>query len=91
MEVVTQCGTALLFQPLDQERRKVAELINLKEADSWVFKLSRLKKGECIACGNFVVGSKETIDPLVITADLKGGFHENNKRQEVLRSDLVKI
>lgn len=70
MEILTQCGTQLYFEPLNSERKKVAQLINPKDVERQIFALTRLEKGECIACGNFMINGKEVACPIELQPDV---------------------
>lgn len=70
MSVVTQCGTQLYFAPLRKERRMIAEMIDPQKTDKYVFALSRLDKGEFIACGRFNVNDKEVLGPIPLSTDI---------------------
>lgn len=65
MEVVTQCGTALYFKVSDKDRRNIAKMIDQKEADAYMFALSRLEKGQCFVKGILEVDGQK-IDGTVI-------------------------
>lgn len=64
MDVMLQCGLSIFFEPLDNERRKVANFIDQLDSDTWVFNLSRLKRGEFVAKGNFIINGKNVNRPL---------------------------
>ena len=67
MDIITQCGTVFFFKPLERDVRKVAEIIEKgRNVDSWVFSLSRLQRGECIATGIFEVDGKIRTTPVLI-------------------------
>lgn len=59
MEILTQCGTCLYFEPLETDRSKIAKFIDYSDAKMWTYALTRLKHGEYIATGCFAVGDKE--------------------------------
>lgn len=48
MDIVTGAATCVYFEPLDKDRRKIAELIDPKEYESWVSTLSHLTRGEFV-------------------------------------------
>ena len=64
MDVIRQCGFGLYFEPLENERKKVAESIDALHLEKWIFLLSRLKRGDFIACGNFAVGNEQVPGPI---------------------------
>lgn len=70
MEVLSQCGVCLYFETLEKDRRKVAGLIDPLEEDSWVFALSRLKKGRFVARGSFKVNGKAVDHPIQLSTYL---------------------
>ncbi len=61
MDVMRQCGLRLYFEPFDHERKLVANFIDALHPEVWVFILSRLKRGEYVACGNFYINGKEVM------------------------------
>lgn len=69
IEVLTQCGTQLYFEPQNSERKKVAQLIDPTNIEDSMFALTRLGKGECIACGNFLINGQEVSRPVVLQAE----------------------
>lgn len=58
MEVVTQAGTCVYFQPASSDRAAVAKLIDPINPESYLHSLAHLGKGEFIAKGIFCVGDK---------------------------------
>lgn len=80
MEKITQCGFCFYFQPIEKDRRKIADFINSRDADTWNFILSRLQKGEFVATGSFIINEKKVNRPLQLKTyipenlDLKDTF-----------------
>ena len=74
-----QCATTLFFQPIDEERVKLAKMIAPKESESINYVLSKLKVGECIAKGSFVV----------VTPDGKERTEEGVYRIQTKLSDAI--
>lgn len=71
MDVITQCGTALFFKPLESDIRKVAETVAQGvRVNSWVFSLSRLTKGECVATGTLDVNGTTRTKPITINIEV---------------------
>ena len=64
MDVMRQCGLCMYFTPFDNERKKVAEYISPLHSEEWLFIVSKLEKGEFIACGYFSVSDKDTARPV---------------------------
>lgn len=53
MAVILQAGTTLYFLPRTDERRAIARVIEPSEFSKWLFTLSKMQRGEFIACGKF--------------------------------------
>lgn len=66
---ISQCGLMLYCKPAANRMNITAKMINPNNEALWVRKLRGLRRGEFVACGNFVVGGRPINDPLVITAN----------------------
>lgn len=67
-ETLAQCGLCLYFSPMDSDRRKVAGFIgtNPRSIDHWVYRLSKLGRGEFVAKGNVALDGNISFNPLVL-------------------------
>ncbi|MBR1597313.1 MAG: ATP-binding protein [Lachnospiraceae bacterium] len=70
LEILGQCGTILFFHPLQNDKKKVASLIDSQKMEKYVFRLSQLNVGECIVCGTFKCKGETVTKPLQIAIDL---------------------
>ena len=86
-KLMTQAALILNFKPAKSEIKKVAELIDNTNIESWMVMLHRLNRGEFVASGQLVYDDKIIKVPLVVTAVID----ENNKIKEQENVELPSI
>lgn len=84
MTVAIRGATRIFFRPLENEMRAAAECLSTEDADSLVFSLSRLKRGEYIASGEFEIGGVYSCKPVKLTT-----FINSTESKEVSRAAVL--
>ena len=77
MKIVQQCATKLFFSPQESECVGIAEMIDKQKSRYWQTQLSRLKRGQFIAVGSFMLPNRNIRRPLLLTAFIPEA--KNNK------------
>lgn len=68
---ISQCGTILYFKPASNRIKQTAKLISPGTDIKWGLRLKRLKVGEFVATGDFMVGEETINYPLVVDANIE--------------------
>ena len=70
MKIVQQCATKLFFSPQESECVRISEMIDKQKSRYWQTQLSRLKRGQFVAVGSFMLPNRNIRRPLLLTAFL---------------------
>ena len=77
MKIVQQCATKLFFSPQESECVRISEMIDKQKSRCWQTQLSRLKRGQFVAVGSFMLPNRNIRRPLLLTAFIPEA--KNNK------------
>ena len=67
-DLTMQCGTVLMFHQAKKSLSQMAKIINYENWKPWADLLGKLRQGEFIVIGNYLIGSHPSDEPIVVSA-----------------------